>query len=96
MLNTILDYIDAGCRDKDGNLNGERFSNAPAAKDRAVWPVIQRFAPDKTEGQCRTIIHEWLKSELLYLKKYDSPSQRSERNGLYVDPTKRPGTETGT
>jgi hypothetical protein len=53
----MLDHIDAGCRDDSDQLTGERFSNAPAAKDRAVWPVIQRFAPEKSEAQCRTIIH---------------------------------------
>jgi hypothetical protein len=94
-LNAMLDFIDAGCRDKDSDqLNGERFSNAPAAKDRAVWPVIQRFAPDKTEAQCRTIIHKWLDNGVLYPKDYYSPSQRRECPGLCVDPVKRPGTET--
>jgi hypothetical protein len=91
-LNAILDYINAGVRDEGGQLNGERFSNAPAATDRAVWPVVQRFAPDKTEGQCRTIIHQWLDSGLLVPKPYDSPRQRKERQGLKVDNTKRPGT----
>src|SRR5262249_32474981 len=95
-LNAILDAIDAGCRDEDtGQLNGERFSNSPKAKDgpRAVRPVIQRFAPDKTEEQCFTIVHTWLKTGTLVVKKYDSPGQRKERLGLYVDPTKRPGTK---
>jgi hypothetical protein len=94
-LNRILDCIDTGCRDEDtGQPNGERFSNAPkAGEDRAVWPVIQRFAPDKTEAQCRTIIHAWLKSGLLVAEKYRSPGQRHERSGLRVNPTKRPGTE---
>jgi hypothetical protein len=95
-LNAILDHIDAGVRDEDGQPTGERFSNAPKATDRAVWPVVQRFAPDKTEGQCRTIIHAWLRSGLLFVKPYDSPSQRRERNGLCVDNAKRPGTKTET
>jgi hypothetical protein len=73
---------------------GERFSNAPAATDRAVWPVILKFAPDKSKDQCRTIIHAWLRSGLLFVKPYDSPSQRRKRNGLFVDNAKRPGTYT--
>jgi len=91
-LNGILDAIDAGCVDKDNHPTGERFSNAPAATDRAVWPVVLKFAPDKSEAQCRTIIHAWLRSGLLFVKPYDSPSQRRKRNGLYVDNAKRPGT----
>jgi hypothetical protein len=92
-LNAILDYIDAGCRDEDGQLSGERFSNAPkAAEDRAVWPVVQRFAPDKSEAQCRTIIHAWLASGLLVTEDYDSPGQRRSRTGLKVVASKRPGT----
>src|SRR5262249_20319147 len=59
-LNAILDYIDGGIRDENSQPTGERFSNAPTVKARAVWPVVQRFAPDKTEGDCRTIIHQWL------------------------------------
>jgi hypothetical protein len=93
-LNAILDAIDAGCVDEDNYPTGERFSNAPAATDRAVWPVVQKFAPDKSEAQCRTIIHAWLRSGLLLVKPYDSPSQRRERNGLSVDKAKRPGTYT--
>jgi hypothetical protein len=93
-LNAILDYIDAGCRDDDGQLTGERFSNAPAAKDRAVWPVIQRFAPDKTKEQCRRIIHAWLDSGVLFAKDYYSERERKTRSGLWVDAAKRPGTTT--
>jgi hypothetical protein len=95
-LNAMLDYIDAGCRDDDGQLTGERFSNAGAAKGRAVWLVIQRFAPDKTEEQCRTIIHAWLKSGVLFARDYYSEIDRKTRAGLCVDATKRPGTGTQT
>jgi hypothetical protein len=94
-LNAILDYIDAGTRGEDGQLTGERFSNAPAATDRAVWPVVQRFAADKTEAQCRTIIHQWLENGVLVPMDYDSPSQRRPRKGLAVNAAKRPGMETG-
>jgi AAA domain len=96
-LNTILDAIDAGIRDEDGQPTGEHFSNAPAATDRAVWPIVQRFAPDKTEGQCRTVIHQWLDNGVLVPKDYHSPSARKTRKGLTVDAAKRPGrTETET
>ena len=89
--------LDAGIPDEEtGEPTGERFSNAPRAKARAAWPVIQRFAPDKTEAQCRTIIHKWLDSGLLKSEDYDSPAERRDVKGLAVDPTKRPGTEIQT
>jgi hypothetical protein len=95
-LNAILDYIDEGIRDEDGLSTGERFSNAPRAAEtgRAVWPVVQRFAPDKTEGQCRTIIYQWLDNGVLVPEDYDSPGQRKPRKGLKVNDAKRPGTKT--
>jgi len=93
-LSAILDHIDAGIRDDDGQLTGERFSNAPAAKERAVWPVVQRFAPDKSEAQCRTIIHQWLTNGVLLSEPYQSHEQRRKVPGLRVDATKRPGTTT--
>jgi AAA domain len=93
-LNAILDAIEDGCVDEDNHPTGERFSNAPRATDRAVWPVVQKIAPDKTEAQCRTIIHAWLQSGLLFVRPYHSPSQRRDRNGLSVDSVKRPGTYT--
>jgi hypothetical protein len=68
------------------------YSNAPAALDRAVWQVVQRHAPDKTEKQCREIIHAWLKSGLLRSEDYHSISRRRYVSGLRVDNTKRPGS----
>jgi hypothetical protein len=36
-----------------GLTNGQRYSDASAATDRAAWAVVQRYCPDKTEQQCR-------------------------------------------
>jgi hypothetical protein len=33
--------------------NGQRYSNAANAKDRAAWKVVQRHYPNKSEAQCR-------------------------------------------
>jgi hypothetical protein len=87
-LNRVLDEIDRGLE------NGQRYSNAPAATDRQVWPVIQKVYPDKPEGSCRAIISAWLDSGLIYPRDYDDPLQRKVRKGLYVDATKRPGPAT--
>lgn len=89
-INTILTEINQGILDADGNPNGRRYSNAPGAKDRAVWPVIKRHYQDKIEPQCRKIIHVWLDNKLLYSKDYNDPVDRKPVKGLYVDDDKRP------
>jgi hypothetical protein len=83
-LNAILSDISRGMD------NGQRYSNAPNAAERMVWPVVQKHYPDKPEGQCREIIHAWLATGLLYPKEYADPVQYKPRKGLYVDDTKRP------
>jgi hypothetical protein len=90
VLNAILTEIDGGLTDKNGKPTGQRYSNAPAAKDRQVWPVVQKHYPQKTEGECRTIIHAWLQTGLLYPEDYDDPVDRKRRKGLKVDNAKRP------
>jgi hypothetical protein len=82
--NAALNEIDAGLP------NGQRYSNASAAADRAAWPVIQRHCPSKTQQQCRDVIKTWVKSGLLYVADYDDPKTRKPRNGLCVDSSKRP------
>jgi hypothetical protein len=86
-LNAALTEIDAGLE------SGERFSAAPAAVNRAAWPVVQRWCPDKTEKQCRDIVATWIKTRVLLEEPYDDPVQRREVKGLRLnpDPTKRPG-----
>lgn len=84
-LNLILDDIDAGMP------NGQRYSNMPAADDRAAWPVVQQHLPHKTEAQCREIVSTWVKNEVLFHVDYDDPVARKSRKGLKVDPKKRPG-----
>jgi hypothetical protein len=90
VLNAILTEIDQGLTDNNGQPTGRRYSNAPAAKDRQVWPVVQKHYPNKSEGECRTIIHAWLNTGLLYPEDYDDPVDRKKRKGLKVDDAKRP------
>jgi hypothetical protein len=87
-LNAILNDIAHGMDD------GRRYSNAPAAKDRQVWPVVQKHYPDKPEAQCREVIHAWLTSGLIYPNDYEDPTDYKTRKGLCVDDAKRPGTAT--
>jgi len=89
-LNAILNDIEQGLIDKNGKPTGQRYSNAPAATDRQVWPVVQNHYPDKSEAECRTIIHKWLETKLLYPDDYRDPVDRRKRKGLFVDAAKRP------
>jgi hypothetical protein len=86
-LNLVLDKIAAGIDTPKGN---ERYSAEPNAKDRAAWRAVQEFYPGKTEAQCRNIITQWLKNELLRKEGYHSPNARKLAQGLTVDDTKRP------
>jgi hypothetical protein len=83
IANQILDDIDAGLPD------GERYSNASAAKDRAAWRVVAKHAP-KEEGPAREIINKWLKAGTLIEEDYNSVLRRKTLKGLKVDPAKRP------
>ena len=85
-LNVILTEIDAGLP------NGQRFSSAPNARERAAWKVIKRHYPEKNEGECREIIRAWAKSGALVEKDYYDPVRRNGASGLCVDALKRPGT----
>ena len=57
---------------------------------RAVWGVVQQHTPDKTEGQCREIVKTWIKTGLLKVVEYQSPTRRATARGLAVDSSKRP------
>jgi hypothetical protein len=75
---------------ENGMPNGQRYSSAPRAAARAAWPVIQKHCPDRTEGQCREIIRTWVSNGVLYEADYDDPVDRKPRQGLRLDPAKRP------
>jgi hypothetical protein len=83
-LNAALTEIDAGMP------NGQRFSSAGPARDRAAWRVVQKHCQDRTEAQCREIVRIWLKNGVLYETNYDDPIERKERKGLCLDTSKRP------
>jgi AAA domain len=84
-LNKILDVIAKG-----GPIEGQRYSAENAAKKRAVWPLVQKQYPDKTEAQCKAIINDWLKTGLLYTDEYKDAKRREPAQGLFVDDSKRP------
>jgi hypothetical protein len=83
-LNAALTDIDKGME------NGQRYSDAARAPNRAAWPIVLRHCPDRTEAQCREIVRTWVKSGLLYAEEYDDPVERKRRKGLHVDHEKRP------
>ena len=83
LANRILDEIDAGLD------NGTRwYSAAPAAKDRAAWPVVIRHIGSLTEAQARKVIKTWHRNGVLVERAYDDPVDRRERSGLFVNHAK--------
>jgi AAA domain len=84
VINRILDDIEKGLPD------GNRYSDAPKADDRKVWPVIEKHCPGKVEGPAKAIIKAWRASGLLISKLYRNPISRKKVSGLYVDNEKRP------
>jgi hypothetical protein len=83
-INAILDDIDAGLPD------GERYSDAAAAKERAAWRAVQRRVPTKTEAQAREIIRQWVKNGVLEPTDYRSEVARKTFSGLHVNAVRRP------
>jgi hypothetical protein len=83
-LNAILTDIDAGLPD------GNRFTDAPSAKDRAAWKIVVKRAPQKTETQARIMIKTWVRNGVLERYDYENPITRHKNTGLRVDDTKRP------
>jgi hypothetical protein len=84
-LNLALNEIEKGMP------NGQRYSGAASAKERAAWRVVQQHCRDKTEPQCRKIVKTWLLNGVLYEQEYDDPVHRKPRMGLCVNSAKRPG-----
>jgi len=83
-LNAALDEIEAGM------ANGQRFTDAAKATDRAAWQVVQKHCPGRTENQCRDIVRTWVRNGVLIVESYDDPVTRKPRNGLRVIAAKRP------
>jgi hypothetical protein len=84
-LNAVLTDIDAGMP------NGQRYSDAAKADERAAWKVVRRHCPDRTEPQCREIIKTWVKNGVLFNEDYHDPVDRKKtRKGLHLDTSKRP------
>jgi hypothetical protein len=82
----IIDAIDAGMS------NGQRYSAANNATDRAAWKIVVNHL-ERTEQQARTIINTWVKNKVLVADDYYDPIERKTLKGLKADPAKRPGRE---
>jgi hypothetical protein len=92
-LNAALDEIERGVIGEGGNPNGQRYSAAGAAKDRAAWRIVKKHCPGKTDAQCREIIRTWVTNGVLTEREYDDPARREKCLGLYVNTARRPGKE---
>jgi hypothetical protein len=81
-LDTILDKINRGLG--DGNF----YSDASSADDRAAWKAVRELVPTKTEGQAREIIRTWVKNGTLVRFDYQNPNTHREVKGLKVSDEK--------
>jgi hypothetical protein len=84
-LNAALDRIDAGM------AGGSRYTDSRRG-DAARWAghiLVEMFSV--TEGQATMMLRTWLKTGVVFKESYYDKSQRKDRTGLCVDPTKRPG-----
>ena len=71
----------------DRGMPGDRrFSNHNKAREREVWPVVQKHCPNKTEAQCRAAVTKWVAQGRLYTKEYHDPVEQKKRMGLYARP----------
>jgi hypothetical protein len=83
-LNAALDEIEAGLP------NGQRYSDASKAKDRAAWSVVLKHCPGRNESQCREMVRIWVKKGMLTAENYNDPIARKPQKGLRVCHAKRP------
>jgi DNA polymerase len=86
VIDRILNEIDGGMPD------GNRYSAASSARDRAAWRVVVKHVADKTESQAREIIKTWVTNGVLVERDdYENPKTRKKNvTGVAVNPEKRP------
>jgi hypothetical protein len=84
VANTIIDDIDAALPD------GRRYSDSPAAKDRAAWKVVVKHLPDKTEKDAQRVIRKWVKNGVLVSVEYHNAERRETERGLQPTPQNAP------
>jgi hypothetical protein len=84
-LNAALTDIETGMP------NGQRYSDsATAGPAKTAWRVLAKHCPNHTEAQCKEIIGIWIRNGVLYREAYEDPTDRKTRQGLRLDPAKRP------
>jgi hypothetical protein len=75
-LNKVLRRINAGIG------NGQRYSLAGAARERAAWRAVQREFPEMGESRCKAIIATWSKNGVFETGEYDDPVRRTKAIGI--------------
>ena len=62
-----------------------KYSVKPqAGPERAAWKLVQKFCPDKSERQCRSIIKTWERDGRFEIGEYDGESRHKETGILSV------------
>ena len=74
----IFDQIEAGPYPQG------RYSAAPQATKRAVWPMVAEFCPELSEQQIKQVVTRWIVGGLLRSEPYIDQKSRHEEVGLVV------------
>ena len=75
-LNIVLRRLGAGME------NGQKYSTASGATDRAAWRVLQEQFPEMEEAQCKAVIKDWNDAGMFEIDKYDDPKRRDKATGI--------------
>lgn len=88
-LNQVLDVIDAGIRDEDGNKTGQLYGGHPNSKVFVGRVIADHLGCD--EARARKVASTWLETGVLQVADYTDPATRHRRSGVMSDLQKRPG-----
>jgi hypothetical protein len=77
----IIDEIDAGMP------NGQRYSNANAADERAAYPIVDGHM---TERQARKAVKTWIDNQVLSERDHKDPVTKKFCVGLFANPPADP------
>jgi hypothetical protein len=78
LVNQILDEFSGGLPD------GRKYAAGNAGPERQAWRVIQKFAPDLTDKQCKIILKKWDETGMIETANYTDPTNRKEQKGIFV------------
>jgi len=89
LANRILDELDRGTPE------GERYTTSRKGERQAfelARDILRGDGLDISDRAIMQLLKSWERNNVIYVKDYDSPSQRKRRKGIFVNNSNRPGT----